>query len=282
MKKLKLANPYSSKHKLEIICNPKDAIKLEKDAQENENMFKKLKDVIEKIKRLNNTSLLTDPKLLNFTNDAKILIKANAEKLINLTVDSNTTIANKMSKELIDRVNNLTLLDPLEMTNENGGKKSIKELVEIEKILAAKHSLNLTDLITVNNKVYFKTSLLANKNKLVTLEEYAKTKNDSQEKKQDKEFEKSWLNTLDSLEEELDLKEKLIKIETSSTTRDPYFYRSEETTTEKSHMGKVHASNLNLKDIVQAAAMPKAQKQASDATSSQKTSSASKRSFLFT
>ena len=219
--------------------------------------------------------MLEDPKLNNFTNDAKSFIKQNADKLINITTNVNTTIkAYKLSKDLLDKLNNLTHVTK---NNTDVSKKEISnELVEIEKIIQSKYALNLTNL---------KNRLKDNLNlKLVTVDDYVKKKKEKTDKKQELHSEKDWMNALDTLQEELDLKEKQIKIENYKTTTKTT--KSHESIHQNYHGDSVHEvifdtdyhrghlPNMNLKDVVSAAVLPNAQKHAMEMSKQKNNSSA--------
>jgi hypothetical protein len=279
--------PTTHKHQIEINCNPRDAIILEKAALENTKMFKRLKEVLDKIKRINSTTMLYDPKLTNFTDDATSYIKQSVGKLINMTENINTTIrAYKMSKDLMDQITELTRAAPVsyianKTAAEEEAENKNKELVEISKILESKHELNLTYI-----KDKFEQMNNA-KHKLATLDQYVSKKVAAVAVNETKLVtEKDWIVVLDTLDEELDQKEEFIKNEATRTTT-----RSTTRSTSRStqrfsdsmlHHQYHHSSfqdrnnfpSMNLKEIVSAAVLPNAQKQAVEFTAGSKKSSA--------
>ncbi len=263
------AVPATSKHQIEINCNPRDAIMLEKTALENVKMFKKLKEVIDKIKRINSTTMLHDPKLSNFTDDATAFIRQSVGRLLNLTEKVNSTLKTyKMSKELMEQINNLTRIAPNKTTEEGRSKEGSGDELEINKILESKHELNLTYIKDKYNQ-------MNNINhKLVTVDDYVNKKANVE---RNLTTEKDWINVLDTLNDELDEKEISFRVEATRTTTRPTTRPTSKTT----HRYVVDAifnslpsqeRSMNLKEIVAAAVLPNAQKQATDITGNKKSS----------
>ncbi len=195
------------------MCNPKDAIIAQKIAEENEKTYKKLKDLIDKIKRLNSSSLLNDPKLRNFTNYAKIFLKQNASKL-----------------------------------NQNFNKSN-GDLIDLEKMLFASNNKGLNKtFLNLNKQRPFKTKSPLS---IPVSSSSAETSHDPPA---------DWL---DALEEELDLKEKMLHATTVTTSRSPQ--QIADLINDIQNSINQGVANLNLKELGAAGTvMANAQKQAAD------------------
>jgi hypothetical protein len=195
------------------LCNPKDAIIAQKIAEENEKTYKKLKDLIDKIKRLNSSSLLNDPKLRNFTNYAKIFLKQNASKL-----------------------------------NQNFNKSN-GDLIDLEKMLFASNNKGLNKtFLNLNKQRPFKTKSPLS---IPVSSSSAETSHDPPA---------DWL---DALEEELDLKEKMLHATTVTTSRSPQ--QIADLINDIQNSINQGVANLNLKELGAAGTvMANAQKQAAD------------------
>ncbi len=170
-----------------------------------------------------------------------------------------------MSKELLEQINNLTRVAPNKKIEELRDKNENE--LEINKILESKHELNLT---YIKDKYY----QMSNPNhKLITVEDYVNKKVNVE---RNLTTEKDWIDVLDTLEDELNEKERSIRVEATRTSRstsrstpkstprfgDSLFFNSL-TSVDK---------NMNLKEQVAAAVLPNAQKQAADLTGNKKSS----------